>query len=112
MVRGLLAEFGIEMARGLHHALALARRLVAGEAPEVPVLAQRVVTGLADQIAALQLQLGKLEQELLAWHRSNDLSQRLATKIGRAHVCTPVTNAHLVCRLMLVQKKIVHTSYD
>lgn len=82
MVRGLLAEFGIEMARGLHQALALARRLVAGEAPEVPVLAQRVVTGLADQIAALQLQLGKLEQELLAWHRSNDLSQRLATIPG------------------------------
>lgn len=27
MLRGLLAEFGIEMARGLHHALRLARRL-------------------------------------------------------------------------------------
>src|SRR3546814_10220454 len=25
-------------------------------------------------------------------------------KIGRAHVCTPVTNAHLVCRLLLAQK--------
>src|SRR3546814_9139765 len=23
------------------------------------------------------------------------------SKIGRAHVCTPVTNAHLVCRLLL-----------
>src|SRR3546814_2008498 len=23
------------------------------------------------------------------------------TEIGRAHVCTPVTNEHLVCRLML-----------
>src|SRR3546814_8077867 len=26
-------------------------------------------------------------------------------EIGRAHVCTPVTNAHLVCRLMLEKKK-------
>src|SRR3546814_1653827 len=26
-------------------------------------------------------------------------------KIGRAHVCTPVTNANLVCRLLLEQKK-------
>src|SRR3546814_6168970 len=26
-------------------------------------------------------------------------------EIGRAHVCTPVTNAHLVCRLLLEQKK-------
>src|SRR3546814_6904255 len=25
-------------------------------------------------------------------------------EIGRAHVCTPVTNAHLVCRLLLEQK--------
>jgi transposase len=82
MVRGLLAEFGIEMARGLHHALELARRLSAGEAAEVPALAQRVVTGLADQIGALQVQLAKLEKELLAWHRSNELSQRLATIPG------------------------------
>src|SRR3546814_5571646 len=27
------------------------------------------------------------------------LSQVDAAKIGRAHVCTPVTNAHLLCRL-------------
>src|SRR3546814_1814098 len=26
-------------------------------------------------------------------------------KIGRAHVCTPVTHAHLVCRLLLETKK-------
>src|SRR3546814_3836791 len=26
-------------------------------------------------------------------------------KIGRAHVCTPVTNAHLVCLLLLETKK-------
>lgn len=82
MVRGLLAEFGIEMARGLHHALALAARLSAGDAPEVPGLAQRVVKGLADQIGHLQVQLGVLEKELLAWHRSNELSQRLATIPG------------------------------
>src|SRR3546814_9201171 len=28
-----------------------------------------------------------------------------ADQIGRAHVCTPVTNAHLVCRLLLEKKK-------
>src|SRR3546814_6133725 len=30
-------------------------------------------------------------------------------EIGRAHVCTPVTNAHLVCRLLLEQKKTTDT---
>src|SRR3546814_6058549 len=28
-----------------------------------------------------------------------------SAEIGRAHVCTPVTNAHLVCRLLLEKKK-------
>src|SRR3546814_6562523 len=27
-------------------------------------------------------------------------------EIGRAHVCTPVTNAHIVCRLLLDNKKV------
>jgi transposase len=82
MIRGQLAEFGIEMARGLHHALELARRATEGRAPDVPELAQRVITGLAHQIGSLQAQLASLEKELLAWHRSNDLSQRLATIPG------------------------------
>ena len=82
MIRGLLAEFGIEMARGLHHALALAKRLTDGHAANVPELAQRVVTCLAQQIGALQEQLATLEKDLLAWHRSNELSQRLATIPG------------------------------
>ena len=68
MIRGLLAEFGIEMARGRHHALELANRLVDGRAPDVPELAHRVVTGPAQQIRSLQLQLAALEKVLLAWH--------------------------------------------
>src|SRR3546814_8593185 len=32
-------------------------------------------------------------------------AQVALAKIGRAHVCTPVTNAHLVCRLLLQKKK-------
>src|SRR3546814_6642657 len=31
-------------------------------------------------------------------------AMRRIEKIGRAHVCTPVTNAHLVCRLLLEKK--------
>src|SRR3546814_3875185 len=32
-------------------------------------------------------------------------------KIGRAHVCTPVNNAHLVCRLLIEQKNIMNNMY-
>src|SRR3546814_5695488 len=33
------------------------------------------------------------------------ISDGTITQIGRAHVGTPVTNAHLVCRLLLEKKK-------
>src|SRR3546814_1682857 len=38
-------------------------------------------------------------------HRLRAPMERLESEIGRAHVRTPVTNAHLVCRLMLEKKK-------
>jgi transposase len=82
MIRGLLAEFGIEMARGLRHALELAARIAGGTAPDVPELAVRIITGLAGQIGDLQVRLSALEKELLAWHRTNELSQRLSTIPG------------------------------
>lgn len=82
MIRALLAEFGVEMARGLHHALELAARIASGTAPQVPDLAARIITGLAGQIGDLQARLTVLEKELLAWHRGNELSQRLSTIPG------------------------------
>src|SRR3546814_10468264 len=33
-------------------------------------------------------------------------------KIGRAHVCTPVTNAHLVCRLLIEKKKKIQINTE
>src|SRR3546814_6880520 len=44
--------------------------------------------------------LGRDEEAVLKALRTNT-----AYQIGRAHVRTPVTNAHLVCRLLLEKKK-------
>src|SRR5258705_995350 len=82
MIRGLLAEFGIAIARGLHHALTLAKQLADGDTADVPEVAQRVVASLAHQVGAVQAQLATLEKELIGWHRSNELSQRLTTIPG------------------------------
>src|SRR3546814_103570 len=38
-----------------------------------------------------------------AW--SQEIGTREVDEIGRAHVCTPVPNAHLVCRLLIGTKK-------
>src|SRR3546814_3307604 len=44
-----------------------------------------------------------VEQSLDVFGRLDGLAS-IAGKIGRAHVGTPVTNAHLVCRLLLEKK--------
>src|SRR6202521_2716805 len=72
MIRGLLAEFGIEIRRGIEQALMLAKRIAAHEVPDIPPLAAKVIAGLAGQVLDLQARLGEIDCELLAWHRSND----------------------------------------
>src|SRR3546814_7071630 len=52
---------------------------------------------------ALGLLPGVLRAELIDKGRA--VESHLRIEIGRAHVCTPVTNAHLVCRLLLENKK-------
>jgi transposase len=87
MIRSLLAEFGIEMRRGIEQALSLAERIAVGDMPGIPALAAKVIAGLAVQVLDLQARLREIERELLAWHRSNDVARRLATIPGVGTVC-------------------------
>src|SRR3546814_8620271 len=59
--------------------------LALGESDDRP----RVRALARQRIAALDEKIAQMTQTRAA----------LARQIGRAHVCTPVTNAHLVCRL-------------
>src|SRR3546814_2089511 len=60
----------------------------------------------------LQIEIGALFQPLRLQQSSLGgkflQSFRQFEEIGRAHVWTPVTNAHLVCRLLLEKKKYKH----
>lgn len=87
MIRSLLAEFGIEIRRGIEQVLSLAERIAAGEMSGIPALAAKVIAGLAGQVLDLQARLREIERELLAWHRSNDVARRLATIPGVGTVC-------------------------
>jgi transposase len=82
MIRGLLAVLGVDIPKGITHALAFVRRAVAGEAQEVPDLAARVIGALAQQAIEVQGRIQQLERDLLAWYRSNDLAKRIATVPG------------------------------
>jgi transposase len=87
MIRGLLAEFGIEIRRGITHAVSLAERIAAGEMPDIPTLAAKMIASLAGQVLDLQTRLRAIERELLAWHRSSDIARRLATIPGVGTIC-------------------------
>ena len=87
MIRGLLAEFGIEIRRGITHALSLAERIATSGMPGIPALAAKMIASLAGQILDLQARLREIERELLAWHRSSDIARRLATIPGVGTIC-------------------------
>ena len=61
MIRSQLAELGIVLAKGIHHALRLVDQLVEGVVPDIPPLACKIVIALAEQIRELQAQVGMTE---------------------------------------------------
>jgi transposase len=82
MIRGQLAEFGIDIARGLHHAMRFINKVLAGDVAALPVLAMELIQGLAEQVLALQGRIAQVEKQMLGWFRQSDLAQRLATIPG------------------------------
>ena len=82
MIRGLLAEFGIDIPKGLERALLMARRIVDGEAPDVPMEAARIVSTLSQQALDIHIRLREIDRDLLVWQRGNDASCRLMTIPG------------------------------
>ena len=82
MMRGLLAEFGIDIPHGLERALLLARQVVDGATPDVPVEAVRMVGMLAQQALDTHAQLREIDRALVALQRSDDMARRLATIPG------------------------------
>jgi transposase len=87
MIRSLLAEFGIEIRRGIEQALMVARRIAEEKLADIPPLAAKVIAGLSEQALDLQARLRELERELLTWHRSSDVAKRIATIPGIGTVC-------------------------
>ena len=81
-LRAHLAEFGVIAPQGLRNVgklIAIVRD--EGDA-RLPDLARQVLQVLAAQIEQLEAGVAALEQQLMAWHKSNPVSQRLATIPG------------------------------
>jgi transposase len=79
-LRGHAAEFGIIAAKGTAQIGPLLQRLADDEA--VPALAKAMFAQIGEHIAALDRRIETLEQHLLALHKANPTSQRLAEVPG------------------------------
>ena len=75
-IRGYAAELGLTAARGTAHLVPLLDRLQADES--LPVLARELFTIQAKEYAQLQEEIAEIEAKLMAWHRADACSWRLA----------------------------------
>jgi transposase len=78
-LRGHLAEFGLIAAQGLHNVAGLIAIVNDDKDRRVPDIARQVLRILADQIEALSRLIAATEAQIMAWHKNNPTSQRLAT---------------------------------
>ena len=94
-IRGYAAEFGVVAAKGLDKIEPLLAR-IAGDA-SVPALAKDLFAVHGAEYAQLKAQLREIDAKLTAWHRANELSQRLAEiptigMIGATRLVIKATN--------------------
>src|SRR5882724_8638114 len=81
-LRGHLAEFGLVEAQGLHKVVRLIAIVMDEMDGRVPDIARQVLKVIVSQIEDIQTRIAGLETQILAWHKSNPVSQRLATIPG------------------------------
>jgi transposase len=75
-IRGYAGEFGYTAAKGKAHLGPLLERIQADE--NLPGLARELFVAQAQEYAQLQAQIDEIDAKLLAWHRADECSQRLA----------------------------------
>ena len=80
-LRAHLAEFGVVAATGPGGVKVLTKLLHEAR-DELPAHARTALTSLVAQLDKLAAEIEQLEAEIMAWHRSDDTSRRLATIPG------------------------------
>jgi len=75
-IRGYAAEFGFTVAKGKAHLKSLLERIQADES--IPTLARELFAAQADEYARLQTQIHEVNVKLMACHKADECSRRLA----------------------------------
>jgi transposase len=80
-IRGHCAEFGLVAPQGPRRVVELLDQVRSGVS-SLPEIACAALLILGEQLTGVAVQIHALERRLLAWHRQNQASQRLATIPG------------------------------
>ena len=75
-IRGYAGEFGLTAAKGKAHLDPLLERIQADES--LPALARELFAVQGQEYAQLQAQIDQVDARLIAWHRADECSRRLA----------------------------------
>jgi transposase len=81
-LRGHLAELGLVTQLGATGVDMLMTLVEDEDHDMIPAVARTALLPIAQQLRDLGLQVGEVDKQILAWHRSNELSQRLETIPG------------------------------
>jgi transposase len=81
-LRSHLAEFGVVAGQGKGNFAKLVARLEAKEGEALPELARSALRSIAAQIADADAKIEALEKQIVAWHRNDAQSRRLASIPG------------------------------
>jgi len=77
-IRGLLAEFGIVIPKGIGHIAKRVPEILEDGENDLPGSFRRLIGRLADHLKELDRQVDELEVQIQLWHRDNSASQKLA----------------------------------
>lgn len=79
-IRGHATEFGLVAAKGRAKIEPLLARIEGDES--VPALARELFAGLARELTQLDARIAEIDARLMAWHRADETSRRLAKVPG------------------------------
>jgi transposase len=77
-IRGLLAEYGITLPQGIGHVAKQLPGIVEDAENDLPGVFRELLIRLGAHLRALDRQVQELEEQIHAWHRANEESQKLA----------------------------------
>lgn len=94
-LRGHMAEMGIIAPQGISRVGDLVAALMGEDEISLPSLARQALRGLVGQLESLSMRVKEVEAMILAWHKENEASRRLASIPGVG----PITASAIVATI-------------